>query len=1752
MNPAMTVRLGIPGDGEVGATADAAVSAVPSESDFNRVARIQAASSTQSAVRQPSLGANALQRLRAERRILESLAGVVGVPRLAAGPQPPDTLSLEDVAGVSLQELSRQQRPALPALLDIVLPLLQTLADMHRLGVVHHNLSPGNVLLVGAPHRPMLTGFSLATAGSNPQSFGPARQVASAYTAPEETGRTGRAADQRADLYAVGVMLYEWAAGRLPFDHSDPLQLIHDILALVPTPPCEIEPGTPTALSDMIMRLLEKEPERRYQSADGLRHDLVRLRDMTAQLQNSRFLLGEHDFAARLEPPAQLVGREHELGVLQGAFAEAMRGNCRGVLVAGAPGVGKTSLINALHPLVSAEGGWFVSGKFDQYRHDISTSAVAQAFCALGRRLLAEPEAELMRLRARMAQALGLNAGLVASIIPELALLLGIVPEVIADDPVVAGRRLARASIDLLATIASAARPVVMVLDDLQWATPGSMAFVDALLAAQEVRGVLLVGTFRAAEIDAAHPLSAMRARWRRLSVAPAVLTLDNLVPTDLAALLGDMLRLPPQAAAELADAVTPRTGGNPFDTVEFINALRDDGVLVHGEAGWNWDGPTIHRYVGRGDVIDLLSARLRRLPKPTRRLLKIMACLGGEVDSGLLRAATGLSIAALDERLAPALDEGLLVAGHSGDPAACFRHDRVQQAAYAGITASSRGRLHLALARRLAASPGFAGVASEQYLPAIHAIHGSDECRLAASLFQHTAAGVRVTNPPLAERLLSAAVGLLEVSGATSHDPLGTSLLIDRHATLYSLGRLDEADAVYGAIESRDADVLQRVDPACVQISSLSNRGRVHEALALGLSLLGRLGIAAPEVEPADAVLRCIEAMAAHAGDDLRRPLAGAPQVVGAAKLISRLMPAAHRCNRAAMAWLVTEAMRLWTEHGPCAELAGPVAHVCSISLASGDFHGSYETLRHVLAVSEARGFEPAASQIRFLLGRHWLEPLENSVPMLQRSREGLLHGGDLQNACFTWVSLLHALRDCAPTLDSYSGEIEAAIAFGTRTGNGLVGNTFVEQLQLVQALRAEPGSQNAPRNDAIDEARTAGRSADDSLRRARHHTTRALGAALFGDTAALVRHAAQAALAARDLQNFYSHACVTLLQVLALAEQARTAPPSQVAELLAELQNCREWMVHRAAAAPFNFGHLLHWIDAERAWAVGEPWAALTGFETALREAASRQRPWHAALIAERAGAFHLSHQLEGSGRALLVEARRRYDAWGASAKVRQLDEAHPFLRPHVETADGATTPGGQGVSVDSIDLLGIVRASQALGSETSLVRLRARVVELLAEMTGATTVRVVVWNDELQQWRLPAGDSEAEMSVDEAATCGLLPLSVLRYVERTREPLLVDDATQDDRFKADPCLRGAERCSLLAVPILHQGATRALLVLENRLSRSAFTADRLDAVMLITGQLAVSLANVQLYESLEQRVLERTRELREVQAELVTTARQAGMAEIATNVLHNVGNVLNSVNISAGLVSSRMRDSKARGLVKAVQLINDHAADLGDYLTRDEKGKLLPGYLNKLAAALAEEQQSVVEELGLLARSVDHIKDIVATQQSHAGAASVVEALQIQDLLEDALRMNAGSLARHQVAVVKEFADVPVLLLDKHLVLQILVNLISNAKQAMGETIDRPHQIILRVDIAEVADGRRLRIRVEDDGEGIAPENLGRLFTHGFTTRKNGHGFGLHSCVLAAKEMGGTLTAQSEGPGRGAIFTLELPIKTVGDTP
>jgi hypothetical protein len=375
----------------------------------------------------------------------------------------------------------------------------------------------------------------------------------------------------------------------------------------------------------------------------------------------------------------------------------------------------------------------------------------------------------------------------------------------------------------------------------------------------------------------------------------------------------------------------------------------------------------------------------------------------------------------------------------------------------------------------------------------------------------------------------------------------------------------------------------------------------------------------------------------------------------------------------------------------------------------------------------------------------------------------------------------------------------------------------------------------------------------------RAYAHINRALSAAIFGDAAGLVRHAAEAMLLASLLTGLYPSALARLVGALALAHRAREAAPEERPDLLAELDCYHDWLALRARDAPENFGHLLRLVEAERAWAAGDFRAAVAVFDACWREVETRQRPWHRALITERAGLFYLAHGVESIGRWLLAEARGCYEAWGATGKVRELDLAHPFLRPAVEDGPRPDHTHSGGVSSDDIDMLAILRASQALSSETSLQRLYTSVADQMRAITGATGVQLLLLDDDAQGWVLPAtfGERDAPIAVQEAGARGLVPLTAFQYTERTREPLLVEDATRDDRFARDPYLADVDRCSLLVVPVIRQRVMRAVLLLENRLSSGAFSADRLDAVMLIARQLAVSLDNALLYRRLEDKV-------------------------------------------------------------------------------------------------------------------------------------------------------------------------------------------------------------------------------------------------------------------------------------------------------
>ncbi|MBL7498912.1 diguanylate cyclase [Frankia sp. CNm7] len=1429
------------------------------ESERTRITRLLL--DTGSVIRKEPLGPEAPRRLRHEVEILERLAGVEGVARLASeAPRSPGAILLADVGG---DALSTRATPLDSArLVDLAWLLARAVAGMHRRGVVHRDVSPANIVVSPDGDSPCLIDFALATTvpAVQPRFAHPSQIVGTLpYLAPEQTGRTRRPVDQRADLYAVGAILYELATGAPPFGAHDPLRIIHDTLTRMPPPPAAVNPAVPAGLSRIIMHLLEKEPDGRYQSADGLVRDLSRLRR-----EGTLACPGQQDFPDRPFTPSRLAGRDREIGELDEAFAEAMAGRCSGILLGGAPGVGKTALVGELRPIVARHDGWFVSGKFDQYRRDQEYDGVARAFRALGRLLLAEPEDRLAEVREELLRRLGPNAGLAAIAVPELATLMRISPE--PGDPMSARGRAQHAAVEILRAVACPRRPVVFFVDDLQWAGRTPLGFVEQVLAGEEkIEGLLLVAAYRESDVDAAHPLAPMLARWRSEPPGPRRLRLDGLPPAGQAAMVADLLRLAPPAAGELAELIAPATGGNPYDTVELLGALRHDGVLTAGDHGWRWEPAAVRARLDQVDMTGLLAGHVATLPPATTALLAAVACLAGQVEFDLLEAATGLDGDELERRLAPAFADGVLVLELDGRPSARFSHDRARESVLSSLTAAARQDRHLRLARRLAGRPEYHAVAAEQYLVVADAVRDAGERRLMTGLFRRAAAAATVLgNFLLAERFLTAAAGHVDPADLDE----AVAVHSERQSALYCLGRLDETDGEFRTVCRLAAEPARRTTAVLSQILSLTNRNHPEEAIRLGLDQLRCLGFAVPDREDLGGEIdRGLDALypwmeQTDESDDLRRSGVSGRERRDAMRIFDRLMPAAYFCDHEMMAWLTVQALALWARHGPDPALLGPAGHIAFVTIVRrGDYRTGHRIMRRLLAVGRARGYEPELWMAWFLYvvsTGHWFDALETNVAEARDALAALLRNADLHHACWTHYVLLSNLLDSAPTLEVYLTEVDEALAMAARTGNGHAEETFLPWRRLARVLRGEAA------DSAADETAVLGKLTGNPFALANLHATRAITAAVLDQPAELARHTAAAMAFVSTLGANHVIGTARVLRAVAVAWQARTGRADGRDAALAELDELVDWLSERAADAPVNFQHLLRLVEAERAWAVGHFRQAACGFDLALREAATRGRPWHRALIAERAARFYLAHGMTLAGNSLLAAARRQYVAWGAAAKVGQLDWAHPTLAGSASSAPpGQSATRRSTFTAGTIDVRAIVAASQALSSETTIEGLRVRLKGILSEMTGATGVHVLLWSPEERGWLAPACPGGTDRLAEAGPRCPL-PSSVIRYAERTGEPVVVADATRDDRFRRDPCFRGLDRCSLLAVPIAIRGEPRAMLVLENRMIRSAFSHEHLEGIMLIAGQLTVSLDNLQVYASLERKVAERTGQL------------------------------------------------------------------------------------------------------------------------------------------------------------------------------------------------------------------------------------------------------------------------------------------------
>jgi predicted ATPase len=1419
-------------------------------------------------------------------------------------------LVLEDTGALPVRSLRGSVPMELAQFFHVALQITAILAELHRNDVIHGNLQPGSLFVHTVTHGVWLEDFTRATRGTGETKAPSLLPGILAYSSPEQTGRMNRAIDHRTDLYSLGVTFYELLTGERPFRSPDALELIHAHIAQSPVPPEELRPDVPEAVSRIVLKLLEKTAEARYQGAPGLRADLeVCAREWNARRAITTFDLGAYDASDRFLIPQHLYGRDREVEELSRAFTRACEGASGLTLVSGYSGVGKTSLIQELYRPIVKQGGYFISGKFDQVVRNIPYGALIQAFRGLVQQLLTESEERLGLWRSRLQGALQGNGAVLTEVIPEIELIIGEQPAAPPLAPAETQNRFRLVLQNFVGALAGPQHPLVVFLDDLQWADAGSLALLQPLLNSPELRHLCLIGSFRDNEVDASHlltrtisALEAAGAQVDRIVLAPLRLP-------DLERLVSDCLGRRDAETQALARLVAAKTEGNPFFVIQFLKTLRQEGLLQFDveQGGWIFHLEDIARAPMTGNVIDLMSRKIERLSEETQRVLTLAACVGNPFDLHTLAVVSELSPDAAARSLRGALEEGLLLrtdsegAGRSGDPSDAsptyaFLHDRVQQAAYAGLPEEKRQGLHLAVGRLLRERADLAQTEASVFDVVSHLNLGrsliTDDAERLSLARLNLMAGARAkssTAYEAARGYFTAGLDLLPEARWSSDYALLFELEREAAECECLCGQFAEAERRFERLLGRAQTALDKAQVYDLRMIQYENLSRYAEAAAIGLEGLRLFGVSYSTDEEGkraalEEEMRAIEVLRASRpiGSLVDLPVMAEPETRMVLRLLTDIWAPAYISGDVALVALVSARMvRLSIEHGNTEDSAyGYVTHAISVGPLRGEYEAAYEWGALALAVNERLADAKRRAKIHQQFGAHvalWRRPLITCVHHAQEACRTGLQTGDFTYAGYgamseAWPAFLIS-RDLDRFVHDYTPTLGLLQRIRT-TGLADIHNVMLSRARALQGRTEGPLSLS---HEGFQEEAFIRAHADNPFYMTIFQIAKLHLAVVFEDWDG----ALAAAREARRLSWGQGTIWPVLLDFwggLALASLLPEGAAGAERPHWRDLLGARDALQVLADNCPENFHCFSLLLRAEMARIEGAPLEVIELFEEAIRYARRTESLQHQALAQELYGRWWLGRGQETVAAAYLGEARRCYRLWGAVAKVRQLEARYPRLLWAAEEDEGP-----------SLDLASVTKAAHALSVEIVLEELLRKLLRIALENAGAQRGLFLQEKD----GRLVI---EAEGSVDNATVRlpGSLPLessegasrAIVQYVRKTGDSLVIGDAATDERFATDPYVLKAQPKSILCVPVVHQGQLRGILYLENNLTTDAFTKDRIRVLDLLSSQAAISLENARLYREKSEEVERRTRAEAELRAALAEVSSLTSRLE-AENV-------------------------------------------------------------------------------------------------------------------------------------------------------------------------------------------------------------------------------------------------------------------------
>jgi predicted ATPase/anti-anti-sigma regulatory factor/GAF domain-containing protein/tRNA A-37 threonylcarbamoyl transferase component Bud32 len=1477
-------------------------------------------------------------RIQHEYAILKALS-IPGVVRAHAlepcegGP----ALILDHVRGRSLHDILAVERIDLAAALRIASSLADTLAAIHAHHVLHKDINPRNIIVDQEARRVTIIAFGIATRLSQETPIAespPVLEGTLAYISPEQTGRMNRVIDSRTDLYSLGVTLYEILTSALPFPEKDPMDLIHSHIARTPMRPSQLVPSIPVVVSDIVMKLLEKAAEDRYQNAEGLKADLdVCLAELEQKGSIAPFPLGRRDRARDLRIPQQLYGREAELAALHAAFDRASLGAVELLVVKGHAGVGKSALVSEVHPLIACRGGFFGAGQFEQLGGGVPYAGVAAALSAVLRQILTFSPAKLARYRALFEEALGSSGRLLVDLLPELALCIDPQSAALTPSPAAAAPRFDLALQRLLRAL-STERTLVIFLDDLHWADAASLSLLHRLLTDTGGAHLLLIGAYRDDEVDAAHPLTRLLGALGPTGAAVTEIPLGPLPRTHVTALLQDALFSDEAGVSPLAAQVFEKTHGNPFFLGQFLFALHREGMLALDVATgrWTWDLPRIKAAEITDNVVALLIGKIKQLSPRTQRVLALAACIGRSFDQKRLAAVDEAEPKAAASDLWEALEEGLVLpldadyrffeaeAALPGADASAlnvgyrFSHERVQQAAASLFDEAHKQQIHLRIGRLLRAEIG-ADPSGEALLGAVNHLNfgaaqiddPTERARLARDNLEAGRKAKARMAYEAATDYLEAGISLLDEAAWAEDRAFASALVVEQATCAYLAGRFEQAEAAYDELLRRAPTDVERAFVESTRITLYFTMGRYHDAIAVGRNGLGRLGIELPETEEAMRALldEEIAAVDQNLGGRKIEALLDAPVITdprerAIVKLLMDLWTPTAVVMPTLRTLVTVKQVNFSLLHGNAeASSLGYMAYGSLLARIIGRFDDARAFGRLAMALHERFGSSQLSGSLNFLFGgyAHLVDPLHAAVPYLERAFHLGLETGDFVGSSYAAMFLVPIWMSMGAGLASVEEKATELIALlRRRTWDEFLFAGLSLSERILLNLTGRTDGPETLSGGGFDEARFA-----ESMSRVGFEYIACWYAAfklmlgfLYEDYRGAIEMAEQAEAKLGSARGSYLLTELNMFAFFSFAALLPTATPEEAARFALELDRHQAQLTLWAEHCPANYQHRILLVRAERARLEGKDLSAMQLYDQAIEAARAGDFLRDEAIASELAARFYLSRGRTRIGRAYLTDARHGYLRWGSTAKVEALDAAYGELLGLLDPRSSLAGPISSGHEArrasSSVDVLSVVRAAQAIAGEILLDKVLDRLLRIILSNAGAQRGVLLLEQDgrlrveatiTLQPDEVRVGPS---LPLEEAG--GALAVSIAQYVERTSESVVIGDAQRDARFRADPYLAKAEPRSILCLAMAHHGRLMGVLYLENNAVADAFTSARIEICRLLSSQAAVAVENALLYthvqtvteqlwatnEHLEREVHRRTEQLRVELAERV----------------------------------------------------------------------------------------------------------------------------------------------------------------------------------------------------------------------------------------------------------------------------------------